>query len=298
MIWPAAVTPFDDRGRIDFVSLARLLAFFEAAGCDGVVLAGTNGEGPSLAAVEKRDLLRESVRLRGKLKVILGLGTNSLVEAVWLTKRAEEFGATAALALPPSFFPPTAGTGLRDWYLQLMDQSPVPILVYHHPAMVRHELSPEHLAEVAQHPLFAGIKASSGFDVGLATWPGVFPDKLLLMGDESRLVDALAAGWSGSISGCANLIPHWLVATERDFVEDPEAGRRKLELLRPVMAAMRQAGMPSVLKGVLAGWRILDNPAVRVPLEARDHESVRQLLEDQLGMSAANLGLPRPLAAT
>src|SRR5688572_23691682 len=94
-VYPAAVTPFDEKGRVDMAGMARLLAWFEANGCVGAVLAGTNGEGPSLSATEKRDLIQHAVPLRGKLDLVLGIATPSLDEAIWLTRRAEEAGAVA-----------------------------------------------------------------------------------------------------------------------------------------------------------------------------------------------------------
>src|SRR5690242_18708589 len=99
-VYPAAVTPFRADGSIDEVSLARLLAYFEAAGCQGVVLAGTNGEGPSLSAFEKRDLLRAAQAAKGGLLTVLGIATPSLTEALWLSQQAGKSGADAILLMP------------------------------------------------------------------------------------------------------------------------------------------------------------------------------------------------------
>lgn len=288
MVWPAAVTPFDDRGRIDFVSLARLLAFFEAAGCTGVVLGGTTGEGPSLSAVEKRDLVRESVRLRGSLQVMLGSATNSLDEAIWLSKRADEFEATGLLAAPPSFFR-GASAGLRDWYLALMDRGPCPVMVYHHPALVGVSLALDDWAVLLSHENCAGVKASSGYDQLLPLLPALAPGKMLLMGNESDLGVALGHGWSGTISAVANVVPHWLVQVVR---EHPNG--TKLALLDPIFAAIRAGVMPGNLKSVLAHWGILSGANVRLPLVGCGDAGLAELIHARLGMSRENLGLPRP----
>src|SRR4051812_1946026 len=102
-IYPAAVTPFDEKGRVDILCVARLLAWFESNGCKGAVLAGTNGEGPSLSPVEKRDLLRDAMPLRGTLDLILGIATSSSDEAIWLCKQAGAVGAKAILLMPPYY---------------------------------------------------------------------------------------------------------------------------------------------------------------------------------------------------
>src|SRR5437588_2512986 len=115
-IYPAAVTPFDEKGRIDMLSVARLLAWFEANGCKGAILAGTNGEGPSLSPVEKRDLLRDAMPLRGKLELILGIATSSSDEAIWLCKQAGSLGAKAILLMPPFYFREATSCGMQKWF--------------------------------------------------------------------------------------------------------------------------------------------------------------------------------------
>src|SRR5690242_13518793 len=115
-IYPAAVTPFDSKGRVDMVSMAKLLAWFESGGCAGAVLAGTNGEGPSLSAVEKRDLLKASMPLRGKLDLILGVATCSSDEAIWLCKQAANDGAAAVLLMAPYYFREASDAGIAEWF--------------------------------------------------------------------------------------------------------------------------------------------------------------------------------------
>src|SRR5690349_13881865 len=129
-LYPASVTPFDSEGQIDLPSLAKLLAYFEASGCRGVVLAGTNGEGPSLSAVEKRDLIREAMPTRGRLDVILGVATPSLEEAVWLNNQAAKAGAIASLVMPPGYFREASEEGVEGWFMQVLDRSKLPIIVY------------------------------------------------------------------------------------------------------------------------------------------------------------------------
>ncbi|MEM4409268.1 MAG: dihydrodipicolinate synthase family protein, partial [Candidatus Caldarchaeum sp.] len=111
----AMVTPFAESGEIDEPGVARLLAYFEHLNLTGVVVAGTNGEGPSLSTIEKRDLVRLAVKLSGKLKVIAGLATCSLTEARWIAKQASEAGATAGLVIPPFYFPPDFD-GIEKWF--------------------------------------------------------------------------------------------------------------------------------------------------------------------------------------
>src|SRR5882724_5248993 len=118
--YPASVTPFDEKGRIDMAGVARLLAWFRANGCTGVVLAGTNGEGPSLSAVEKRDLIRTAVPLANGLPIVLGVATASLEEAVWSCESARKDGAAAALVMPPAYYREASQEGIILWYEELL----------------------------------------------------------------------------------------------------------------------------------------------------------------------------------
>src|SRR5438132_298207 len=112
--YPAAVTPFREDGEVDQPGMARLLAWFESQGCAGAVLAGTNGEGPSLSAIEKRDLLRAMMPVRGSIDLILGVATPSLSEAVWSCKQAAKIGAAAALVMAPGYFREATEQGIED----------------------------------------------------------------------------------------------------------------------------------------------------------------------------------------
>src|ERR1051325_1116008 len=132
-VYPAAITPFNSKGKLDEESLAKLLAWFEAGGCKGAVLAGTNGEGPSLSATEKRDLISCAYGLKGKLDLILGIATPSLDEAIWLSRRAADSGAVATLLMPPGYFREASEEGILTWFGAVLNQSPIPVIVYNFP---------------------------------------------------------------------------------------------------------------------------------------------------------------------
>ena len=118
-VYPASVTPFDARGAIDLPALARLFAWFKAGKCQGVVLAGTNGEGPSLSAVEKRDMLKAAVAFADGLEVVLGVATPSLDEAIWLCKQAGAAQAEGVLLMPPGYFRDVSDDGVARWRVDL-----------------------------------------------------------------------------------------------------------------------------------------------------------------------------------
>lgn len=298
-VYPAAVTPFDEKGRIDVVSSTKLMAWFEAAGCEGVVLAGTNGEGPSLSAVEKRDRVRD---VKSPLRRILGIATPSLDEAIWLTKRAAEFEAVAALVMPPGYFRSAGETGITDWFLRLLDASPIPILAYHYPKMTGIPLSEAIVRRIADHPRLIGLKDSSGEPANLPLYKELLPKHVLFVGDETLLWDALGAGWSGTISGAANLVPEWLVRIVREFfANERESAKTKFELLLPVLQTIRRGPQPALNKGVLCHWNVIESGRMRSPLEPADSETVSattEVIRERIGLPATlrrlDTGTPIP----
>lgn len=288
-VYPASVTPFDTSGRIDAAGVARLLAHFEAAGCRGVVLAGTNGEGPSLSAVEKRDLVREAQPLRGGLELVLGIATPSLDEAVWLAKRAAEFGAIGVLVMPPGYFRMVEAEGIRAWFLRLMDASPLPVIAYNFPRMTGITLDADLLASLASHQRFAGVKDSSGERDNLGAYRRAIPQgKLLFVGDERLLLEALRAGWTGTISGAANVVPVWLAEVVRLWhAADPEGAEAKFDLVLPAIEAIRGLPQPAGNKALLHRLGLLDGREPRLPLVALSDDALVgafDVLQDRLGI--------------
>jgi 4-hydroxy-tetrahydrodipicolinate synthase len=285
-VMPACVTPFDQEGRVDEISMAKLLAFFRANGCSGVVVAGTNGEGPSLSAVEKRDLVRSAVNL-GDLPVILGIATPSLTEATWLCSQAGKSGASGVLVMAPGYFRSASDVGTLNWFRAVAESSPVPVIAYNFPKFTGFTFTETVVAELATMPNIVGFKDSSGERGNLEMFRRAAPGKSLLVGDETLLWDALAAGWSGSISGAANLLPGWL---SRVVAEKNES---VFQTVLPLVEAIRKGPQPAMNKAVLAVWGILSSGAVRLPLEEVVGAGLAALIEERVGISASKLGIPR-----
>ena len=285
-VYPAAVTPMDGEGRVDDASVARLLAYFEAAGCKGVVLAGTNGEGPSLSAVEKRDLLRTASTCAGALKLLLGIATPSLDEARWSCEQAAKIGAVAALVMPPSYFRAATGDGVLGWFVALADESPCPIIAYNFPKMTGFTMTEEFVSELAQHDNVIGFKDSSGEIDNLITYRRAVPEaKQLFIGNETLLLEALKGGWTGTISGAANCVPQWLVKVVAEREEST------FRIVRAVVETIRSCPQPMTNKAVLHALGVIATPAPRLPLLAVDPARALDAMREHFGITASNLAL-------
>ena len=265
-VYPASVTPFDGQGKVDPAGVIKLLAWFRAAECHGVVVAGTNGEGPSLSAVEKRDLVRLAVDLGGDLRVILGVASASLTEAVWLSKQAAKAGSEAILVMPPAYFTEASQDGIARWFEALAEDGDSPILVYNFPKRTGVRFEIETIARLAENPKVVGFKDSSGEAGNLAAYKAVSRGKRLLVGDETLLMEALRHGWSGTISGATNVIPSWIVQVVRDFNERPESSEAKFQLILEAIRALRSLPQPVGNKAMLRRMKVLSSDSVRLPL--------------------------------
>lgn len=273
---------------MDLASVARLLAFFEASGCKGAVLAGTTGEGPSLSAIEKRDLIRAATSLRGKLDLLLGVATPSLSEAEWLCKQANAAGARGALLMAPFYFRGAAAVDVRDWFLRVMDVSGCDVIVYNFPQMTGFRMDGEFLASLADHSRFTGVKDSSGERANLDEYrQAVGPHKRLFTGDETLLLDALKAGWNGSISGAANVVPSWLTKVVSAWLKgEEESAAATFAVLEPALEAIRSATQPATNKAVLKAFGTLARSDVRLPLHAAEADDLMAKLREHLGVKS------------
>lgn len=294
-VYPASITPAL-AGKPDALSLARLLAAFEAAGCKGAVIAGTNGEGPSLAAVDKRDLLRAIAPARGNLTLIQGIATPSLSEAIWSAQQAAKSQVSALLVMPPAYFAEAEDTAIAAWFLALADASPIPILLYNFPKRTHRILDAEILSRVLPHPNIAGLKDSSGDRANLALYAGLCrPGQRLFVGDELLLLHALEEGWHGTISGVANVIPHILAPIVDAFHRgDHASARTRFERAEPIIRSLRALSQPVNHKAALHALGLLTTPEPFLPLSVADPDDELAVLKEHLGIAPGLPWLPTP----
>lgn len=278
ILWPASVTPFDAHGQVDRGDLAKLIAWFRNAGCNGVVLAGTNGEGPSLSAVEKRDLVRTGVELSDGLPITLGIATPSLHEAKWLASQAGKAGAQHVLVMAPGYFQNCAESAILDWFRAVADAATCSVIAYNFPRYTGFTMTPDFVGRLAEHGNAVGFKDSSGEVANLATYRSAAPEALLLVGDETILPEAMTAGWNGSISGASNMVGNWL----SQWLENPSEERWKL--LESALKIIRKGPQPALNKAVLAELGVISRPDVRLPLTSVDPAECLQVLRDRLGI--------------
>ncbi|MDE0668322.1 MAG: 4-hydroxy-tetrahydrodipicolinate synthase [bacterium] len=266
----AMVTPFDADGALDLDGAAELARWLVACGNEGLVVAGTTGESPTLSHDEQIDLIA-AVTDAVEVPVLAGAGSNDTAAAVELTERATAAGAAGILSVAPYYNrPPQAG--LYDHFRAVCDATPLPVVIYDIPVRTGRKVDTATLLRLAQDTEnMAGIKDAAGdpAETGrlIAAAPAGFE---VYRGDDALTLPLLAVGAVGVIG----VATHWTAA---EHVEMFDAwGRGDLSAARAINAALGpsfdyETGLaapnPIPTKALL---RVLGRPAgrCRPPMDA------------------------------
>ena len=204
----AVVTPMAECGEIDLAAWDVLIDWHIAAGTDGIVVCGTTGESPTVTLAEAVALVdRAAARLRGRLPLIAGAGTNDTATSVERTRLLAEAGADAVLAVTPYYNKPTQ-QGMFEHFTALAEAASVPVILYNVPARTGVDLLPETVQRLAPHPRIVALKEATGSLPRLIELRERCGEELeLLSGDDPTACEAMLAGARGVISVTANVAP-------------------------------------------------------------------------------------------
>jgi 4-hydroxy-tetrahydrodipicolinate synthase len=269
-------TAFDADDRFDLDAARKLARHLVEHGSDGLVVAGTTGESPTLDDEEKLALLGAVLDEVGdEATVILGSGSNDTRHSVELTRAAADAGAHGGLVVTPYYNRPNPA-GLRGHFEAVAEGSPdLPLILYNIPARVVVNMEPDFLADLAEIPNVVALKEAN--DDQLQAIPGLD----LLAGNDTAFLDALKAGGTGGILVASHLVGDRMKAIYEAFTSGDEAEAERIDAeLRPVYEAMSVTVNPIPVKAALemAG---LCSARMRLPMvEATEAEkdSIRKLL--------------------
>lgn len=204
----AIVTPLKD-DKPDLASLRELVEWQIREGTDGIVPCGTTGEGATLTARERADVIRTCVEAaRGRCTIIAGAGSNSTADAVEAVKLARDLGANAALVVTPYYNKPTQ-EGLYRHYMKIWDSVGFPVVAYNVPSRTSVDMLPETVARLVQAGAIAGIKeATANMDRQVQLVERCGTDAIAyLSGDDFTVLPYIACGGHGVISVIGNVAP-------------------------------------------------------------------------------------------
>jgi len=288
---PALVTPFKQDGQLAEDSLRKITNYVLENGVHAIMTTGGNGEFPHLLREERERVARIVVEVvKGQVPVIACTAACSTMEAILLTKDAEEAGADAAILIPPYYFP-LSEECLYEYFREVAANVNLPLIIYNNPSYTGNNLSPALIAKLAALDGVIGLKQSNS-DLGqlvevIRLTTNKFP---VLTGIDSQFYPSLCAGGTGIFSTAACIVPKQMVELFNAFTKGDHktalAIHNKLQNLnrfldydpgyvQPCKEAMEMLSLPA-------------GPARKplLPLNEQQRAQIRQTLVD-LGLLKA-----------
>ncbi len=263
----AMVTPFDNKGNIDFQKTTQLVNYLINHGSDSLVIAGTTGESPTLTKEEKIALFQHVVKVvDGRVPVIAGTGSNNTHATIELTKKAEETGVDAVMIVTPYYNKPSQ-EGIYQHFKAVAESTKLPVMLYNVPGRSVATIAPETAVRLSEIENIVALKDAGGnLDAMTEVISKTSQEFLVYSGDDGLTLPALSIGAEGIVS----VASHVLGDDMQKMIELFFGGNVKEaaiihQTLLPKMNALFAAPSPTPVKTALQ-INGLDVGSVRLPL--------------------------------
>lgn len=260
-VYVANVTPFTAAPSyaLDVDAYLTHVSWLAGQRVDGIIPFGTNGEGPSVAVGEKREVLDALLRADLPIEVVPTVAEGNLPDTVAMLEHLNGMEVTAVLVLPPYYFKPVTADGLRLYYERVLEISRHPVVVYHIP-----KYAVPVPADLVTSLSVWGVKDSEG-EAGYAeTVHG--NGRGVLLGTEDDYPGRLATA-TGVISALANIVPEQVLELYRSVRTGDDSRARELSAhLQRVRALTKEHASPAVLKAMAQARHGAAMGTVRPPL--------------------------------
>ncbi|MFC1898882.1 4-hydroxy-tetrahydrodipicolinate synthase [Chloroflexota bacterium] len=278
----AMVTPFDDKGEVDYEQARKLALALLDSGSDGLVVVGTTGESPTLVQQEELRLFREikdAVGDRGA--VVAGTGSNSTAEAIEATREAERIGVDGCLLVVPYYNKPTQ-EGLYQHFKAIAESTSLPCILYNVPSRTATNMAAETVIRLSLIDNIVGVKEASG---NMAQVSRIISnadgDFKIWSGNDGDTLHILTLGGYGVISVASHLVGNQLKDMIDSFLNGKIAKAAEIHRhLLPLIDALFVIANPIPVKYAvnLAGLNVGET---RLPLVKPD-EKTAALIRDIL----------------
>jgi 4-hydroxy-tetrahydrodipicolinate synthase len=247
----AIVTPFKDDGSIDFDRFRDLANHLLDNGSDGLVVAGTTGESPTLSDDERLELFRVAVDAVGdRGTVVAGTGTYSTAHSVHLTREAHELGADGFLVVTPYYNKPPP-RAIVEHFKAIAAESDRPVVVYNIPARVVLNIEPETMVELDEIPTVRAVKQAND-DLEQAQRILAETDLDLYAGDDNLIYPFLELGGIGGVCVHTHVVGPQVKEMIRAFRNgDAETAKRIDDELGPAYDLLKVQTNPIAIKAAL-----------------------------------------------
>jgi 4-hydroxy-tetrahydrodipicolinate synthase len=206
----ALVTPFQN-GAVDYAALEKLIKWHIESGTNGVLIAGSTGEGLLLDDSERTEMIKIANEIINKrIPLVMGCSSPSTIASVKLAKQAKDCGADAILSIVPFYVKPTQ-TGIIQHFVTLHTESNLPIIMYNNPSRCSVNASVETIVNLTSKTRIVGLKDSDTTLSRVIKIKTQVPNFKLFCGDDISLAGYLASGGDGTISVVANIAPQQLI---------------------------------------------------------------------------------------
>ncbi|MGD6818910.1 2,4-dihydroxyhept-2-ene-1,7-dioic acid aldolase [Metabacillus sp. 84] len=268
------ITPFHKDGSIDLTALKDLIHWHIESGSHGISVTGTTGEPSSLTAEERVRVMGAAAEaVNGRVPFVPGTGSVNHEETLYLTKKAQELGADAAMVIVPYYNKPSQHA-LYKHFKAVAESVEIPIIIYNIPGRTAVNLEVKTLARLAKEvPGIIGVKESNkDFEHVNRVLLECGRDFLLYSGIELLCYPMLAIGGAGYISATANIEPRKVAEVYNAWSEGDL--NRALSLhyeLMPLNDVLFKDTNPAPLKAAL-GMMDKITPVLRLPMDLPSQE--------------------------
>ena len=279
----ALITPFNEDGSVDFVSLERLIDFVIDGGVNYVVTLGTTGETPTLSKEEKKEIINQTFQfVEGRVPVVVGIGGNNTREVIKEMESLPIEKAEAILSASPYYNKPSQ-EGLYQHYKAIAASTTKPIILYNVPGRTGSNIAASTTVRLANEiENISGIKEASG---NMTQCMQILRDKpqefLVVSGDDNLALAQIACGMRGVISVVANCFPKEFSELVSHALKDDFNSARKLNnILLQGYELLFTENNPAGVKAFCAELGVIKNHLrlPLVPLSEGIHKQVKAYL--------------------
>nr|WP_301553506.1 4-hydroxy-tetrahydrodipicolinate synthase [Desulfuribacillus stibiiarsenatis] len=274
----AMVTPFTEQLEVDYEKVMSLVDHLIQQGNDGIVVAGTTGESPTLTKQEKIKLFETVVsHANGRLKIIAGTGSNNTKDSIELSQAAEKIGVDGVMLVVPYYNKPSQ-EGLYLHFKAIAESVKLPVMLYNVPGRTSMNMVADTVIELSKIKNICCIKEASG-DLGQINKIIINTDSnfIVYSGDDSNTLPILAIGGYGVVSVAGHIVGKEIKAMINSFVSGKTNEALEIhQKLSPIFDGMFIASNPVPVKTSL-NLKFLNVGNVRPPLVKANEQQIKFL---------------------
>ena len=226
----ALITPFDETG-VNYDVLDNLIEDQIKGEVDAIIVCGTTGESATMSKEEKKNVIKYVIdKVSGRCKVIAGTGSNNTLDAINMSKYAEEAGADGVLVVTP-YYNKATQRGLIEHYTNIASSISIPLIMYNVPSRTGVNINPETCLELSKIDNIVAIKEASGNMSQVVKIASMCKDNLdIYSGNDDQIVPILSVGGKGVISVLSNVMPKYVHDMVISYINGDKDSSMRMQL--------------------------------------------------------------------